>query len=267
MTPDAIDATDATNTIERTSVLGVPVDALTMATALERAVELAKDRTTPSYVVAINPEKTFAIRQSAELAQFVQNAALALPDGVGVVWASRLLNGRKIERVPGADLAEAVCARSGVEGLNLFFYGAKEESSVAAVAELRRRYPDVRIVGRRNGYVKIEEMDALAQEIADSNADVLLVALGSPRQERWIREYAARTKVGLCLGVGGTLDTFAGTVKRAPLSWQKMNLEWLYRLLKQPSRLWRCRLLAYYAAEVLARFFFVKPFARKKTKK
>ncbi|MBR2005741.1 MAG: WecB/TagA/CpsF family glycosyltransferase [Thermoguttaceae bacterium] len=253
-----------TEAIERTRILGIPVDALTMATALERAVELAKDRTTASYAVAINPEKTFAIRQSAELAQFVENAALALPDGIGVVWASRLLNGRKIERVPGADLAEAVCARSGAEGLNLFFYGAKEEASAAAVAELRRRYPDIRVVGRRNGYVKIEEMNALAQEIADSNADVLLVALGSPRQERWIAEYAARTKVGLCLGVGGTLDTFAGTVKRAPLLWQKMNLEWLYRLLKQPTRIWRCRLLACYGAEVFARLLFVKPFVGKR---
>ncbi len=253
----------ATDTIERTRVLGVPVDALTTSTALERAVELAKDRTTASYAVAINPEKTFAIRQNPELARFVENASLALPDGIGVAWASRLLNGRKIERVPGADLAEAVCARSGAEGLNLFFFGAKEEASVAAVAELRRRYPDIRVVGRRNGYVKTEEMDALTQEIADSNADVLLVALGSPRQERWIAEHAARTKVGLCLGVGGTLDTFAGTVKRAPLSWQKMNLEWLYRLLKQPSRIWRCRLLAYFAAEVFVRLFFVKPFTRK----
>lgn len=250
------------NKIERTRVLGAPVDALTMKAAIERAVELAKDRTALSYVVAINPEKTFALRENAELAQFVEGADLALPDGIGVVWASRLLNGRKIERVPGADLAEAVCARSGAEELNLFFYGAKEEASVAAVEELRRRYPDIRVVGRRNGYVKAEEMDALTQEIADANADVLIVALGSPRQEYWIREFAARTNVGLCLGVGGTLDTFAGTVKRAPLAWQKMNLEWLYRLLKQPSRFWRCRRLFYYAVEVAARFL-LKPFARK----
>ncbi len=247
--------------IERLRVLGVPVDALTMETAVERALELAKDRTKPSCVVAINPEKTFAIRQSAELARFVENADLAIPDGVGVVVAARLLNGRKIERVPGADLAEAVCRRSGEAGVNLFFYGAKEEASAAAVAELRRRYPNIRVVGRRNGYAKPEEMDALAQEIADSNADALLVALGSPRQERWICEYAERAKVGLCLGVGGTLDTLAGTVKRAPIAWQKLNIEWLYRLLKQPSRAWRCRRLLYYAAEVAIRFLF-KPFIK-----
>lgn len=251
--------------IERTRVLGVPVDATTMKAAVERALELAKDRMKASYVVAINPEKVFAIRQNPELAQFVENADLAIPDGVGVVGAARLLNGCKIERVPGADLAETVCRRSGEAGLGLFFYGAKEEASVAAVAELRRRYPDIRVVGRRNGYVKMEEMDALAQEIADSNADVLIVALGSPRQERWIRDYAARTKVGLCLGVGGTLDTFAGTVKRAPKAWQKMNAEWLYRLLKQPSRLWRCRRLLYFAVEVLIRYI-LKPFVKKKTK-
>ncbi|MBQ7111470.1 MAG: WecB/TagA/CpsF family glycosyltransferase [Thermoguttaceae bacterium] len=252
----------ATN-IERTRVLGAPVDALTMDLALERAIELAKDRRKLSYVVAINPEKTFALRQNPELAQFVEGADLALPDGIGVVWASRLLNGRKIERVPGADLAEAVCARSGVEGLNLFFYGAKEESSAAAVEELRRRYPDARVVGRRNGYVKTEEMEALTREIADLGADVLLVALGSPRQERWIRDFAARTGVGLCLGVGGTLDTWAGTVKRAPIAWQKLNLEWFYRLLKQPSRFWRCRRLLYYVVEVVARFVFLKPFTHK----
>ena len=109
--------------IERMRVLGAPVDAATMKSALERAIELAKDKTRLSYVVAINPEKTFALRQNAELAQFVEDADLALPDGIGVVWASRLLNGKKIERVPGADLAEAVCSRSGAEGLNLFFYG------------------------------------------------------------------------------------------------------------------------------------------------
>ena len=245
--------------IERLRVLNAPVDVLTMESAINAACGMAKDHSSTQSIVAMNPEKTFAMKKSGEIRDFIENADLVIPDGIGMVLAAKILYGRRFDRVPGADLMQAICAESGKRGVKIFIYGAKEEVNAGAVEKLRERHPDIEIVGRRNGYVKPEEMDGLIDQINASGADVLFLALGSPKQERWIRENAPRLDVGLCMGVGGTLDTITGTVKRAPVLWQRMRAEWLYRFIRQPSRVWRSRRIFLFGWNVLmAKIFGVK---------
>jgi N-acetylglucosaminyldiphosphoundecaprenol N-acetyl-beta-D-mannosaminyltransferase len=237
--------------IERIQVLNVPVDVLTMEKAVECACQLAKDHSATSSIVAVNPEKSFAMRQSEEIREFIENADLVIPDGIGIVFGAKILLGRKMERVPGADLMQEICRVSGKRNVNIFIYGAKEEVNAGAVEKLRKRHPDIQIVGRRNGYVKDNEMEELIHEINTSKADIVFLALGSPRQERWMNIYGSQLNVGACMGIGGTLDTITGTVKRATKWIQKIHLEWLDRFIKQPSRFRRTLVKLHFAGRVL----------------
>ena len=237
--------------IERILVLNVPVDVLTMEKAVDCVCEHSKKHDRVSVVVAVNPEKSFAMQQSDEIRELIENADLVIPDGIGIVFGARILHGRQLGRVPGADLMQEICKVSSDRDIRIYIYGAKEEVNARAVAKLRERHPDIQIVGRRNGYVRDNEMEGLIQEMNDSHADIVFLALGSPRQERWMNTYGPKLNVGVCMGIGGTLDTIAGTVKRAPVFMQKIHLEWFYRLVKQPSRLWRTRLLFLFAVKVI----------------
>lgn len=249
--------------IERIRVLNVPVDVLTMDMAINRVCEMAKNHEKTGYVVAVNPEKSFAMQQSEEIRDFIENADVIIPDGIGIVFGARILNGRKLGRVPGADLMQEICKASGERNVRIFIYGAKEEVNAGAVEKLRQRHSDIQIVGRRNGYVREEEMDDLVREINDSGADIVFLALGSPRQERWMNDYGPKLNSGACMGIGGTLDTITGTVKRAPVFMQKIHLEWFYRLIKQPSRIWRNRLVFLFGFKVLtAKFLRIFPSKR-----
>ena len=237
--------------VKRLNILGQPVDALTFDRALTLASELAQDHEKTSYIVAVNPEKIMTARRSKLVSDFLHNADLAIPDGIGVVVAARLLYGEKLERVAGADLMQELCRVSGSYGLKLFLYGSKEEVNASAAKKLKERFPDVDIVGRQDGYLPEDEYGTLVERINASGADVLFLALGSPMQENWMNRYGASLKVGVCMGIGGTLDTIAGAVKRAPLGWQKARLEWLYRLLRQPTRFWRQRKIFIFASWIV----------------
>jgi N-acetylglucosaminyldiphosphoundecaprenol N-acetyl-beta-D-mannosaminyltransferase len=201
---------------------------------------------------ASNPEKNFSIPADGFLYRMFDRADLLVPDGIGMVLAARILHGRRLSRVPGCELMENICAMSARKGYGIFIYGAKEEVNSKAVETLAKKYPGIRIVGRSNGYVPKEGMDALVEEINGSGAQILFIALGSPAQERWISEYGDRlTTVRVCQGIGGTLDVIAGEVKRAPEIYCRLGLEWLYRLMDDPSRIRRQKLLPVFAALVL----------------
>ena len=237
--------------VKRCNVLGQPVDAVDFAGALAFVDERVKSRSPVGTVLAVNPEKIVTLKQSPFLAEFFRSAALLIPDGIGVVGALRL-QGESVSRVPGADLMQAICGLAANKGYSVFLYGGKEEVSAKAAAELALRYPGIRIVGRRNGYVSPTEQDDLVAEINDSGAQVLFVALGSPRQEEWMSQHMSKLHgVSIIQGIGGTLDTIAGTVKRAPVFWQRIHLEWFYRLLKQPSRAPRQLKLVKFVFDVL----------------
>jgi N-acetylglucosaminyldiphosphoundecaprenol N-acetyl-beta-D-mannosaminyltransferase len=240
---------------ERIKILDTPVDLVDMAGALDFVDHYVASASKPGYILAVNPEKVYALRENPFLKDFFQDAALLIPDGIGMVCAMRLLAGKKVFRVPGADLMQQICARSVGKGHRIFIYGASEEVNRGAVEELQRRYPGINIVGRANGYVKPEEMDALVERINGAGTDILFVALGSPRQEEWLYAHLPKLKLKLAQGIGGTLDTITGHVKRAPQVFQALGLEWFYRLASQPSRAGRQKRLALFVLEVIrARF-------------
>jgi N-acetylglucosaminyldiphosphoundecaprenol N-acetyl-beta-D-mannosaminyltransferase len=235
----------------RIEILGVPVDCIDMRSALDYVDELI-GRGVPSAVIAVNPEKVMKARQDPWLLDQLRQAALLLPDGVGVVWAARFLGLARLERVAGADLCLALCEHARKRRYRVFLYGGSPVVNVAARDGLLQSFPGLQIVGHRHGFVPQQEMAGLIDDINASGAEILFVALGSPRQEFWISTYLPSLKVKVCQGVGGTFDVIAGTVRRAPLGWRDMNLEWAYRLLREPRRITRQIVLPKFAWRVLA---------------
>lgn len=228
------------------------IDPVSLSQALDRVVEFVESGTRPHSIFAVNPEKNFSVPRDPALHDIFRTADLLIPDGIGVVLAARLLYRARLRRVPGADLMQHICQLSARKGYPVFLYGAKEEVSRKAADTLLQRYPGLRIAGRANGYVSDQEMPELVDRINRSGARILFLAMGSPRQEQWFATHApALTSVRVCQGIGGTLDTIAGTVKRAPLIWQKCSAEWLYRLLSEPKRIGRQKVLPLFAAKVL----------------
>lgn len=172
----------------------------------------------------------------------VNRSALSLCDTIGLLLASRARNGPLRERVTGVDLIDPLAERSAARGdLRFFFFGGAPGVAERAAIALRNRYPGVEIVGTRDGYFAPGQSATIVASIVASNANVLLVGLGSPKQEYWLEEHLSATKCGVGIGVGGSFDVVAGMVPRAPLVWRRAGLEWLYRLIRQPSR-WRRQL-------------------------
>jgi len=235
---------------KRVEVLGAPIDCVDMQQALE-AVDQMVMGDTPQTVIAMNPEKVIKAQNDAKLCEWFDKAGLLIPDGIGVVVAARLLTGEKISRVPGAELMPAICEQSLIKGYKLFLLGASREVNNKAVDVLNQRYEGINIVGNLDGYFDDSDIPELIEEINTSGADVLFVALGSPRQELWMEKYLPMTNVKVCQGVGGTFDVLAGNVKRAPYLFRKLNLEWFYRLMAQPKRLLRQTALPKFAYQLL----------------
>jgi N-acetylglucosaminyldiphosphoundecaprenol N-acetyl-beta-D-mannosaminyltransferase len=235
----------------RVDVLGVPVDCVDMPHSLALVRErVAGDRV--CCILAVNPEKVIAAQSEAVLRRALEGAGLLIPDGIGVVWAVRLLWKERLARVPGAELMPAICADGAARGYRLFLFGAGAEVNAEAVAALRRRYPGIDIVGHHHGYVDDAGMGAVIEAINRAGANVLFVALGSPKQELWMEKHLPQLPaVRICQGVGGTFDVIAGRVRRAPAFWRRTHLEWLYRLLAEPRRLLRQTALPRFAWRVL----------------
>lgn len=239
-------------TARRLDILNIWVDAISRSEAGNRTREILHNGRRPHFVFASNPEKNFTVPADPILYDMYRRADILLPDGIGMVMAARLLYGIKLERVPGSEFIFDICEIAREKDYGVYVYGAKEWVSQKACLKLSQRYPDLNIVGRSNGYVPAEAMPELIAEINASKAAVLFVALGSPRQEKWMATYAGQlTSVRICQGIGGTLDTIAGNVKRAPQLWCRHNLEWLYRLLKEPKRIQRQKVLPLFALAVL----------------
>jgi N-acetylglucosaminyldiphosphoundecaprenol N-acetyl-beta-D-mannosaminyltransferase len=211
-----------------------------------------KDGNRAHSIFAVNPEKNFSVPKDPVLYETFRSADLLIPDGIGVVLAARLLHGAHLSRVPGAELMENICALAAEGGYSIFLYGSTPEVNGRAAEALQGRHPDLHIAGRSDGYVKDDEMEGLIAKINESRANILFLALGSPRQERWYATYSDRLKhARICQGIGGTLDTIAGNVKRAPEIWRRFYVEWLYRLLSEPGRIKRQKVLPLFAAKVL----------------
>ncbi len=223
----------------RVNVLGIPVDCVDVGRALE-AVDAMVQGDRPRTILAVNPEKIMKAQSDPVLRDTLVEAGLVIPDGIGVVYAVRLLWKEPIDRVAGADLMPEICAQASQRGYRVFLFGAAPDVNAQAVTILRQRYTGINIVGHRDGYIKEEQMPELIDAINASRAQLLFVALGSPRQELWMEKYLPMLPhVRVCQGVGGTFDVIAGRVYRAPKIVRRANLEWLYRLITQPKRAFR----------------------------
>jgi N-acetylglucosaminyldiphosphoundecaprenol N-acetyl-beta-D-mannosaminyltransferase len=205
----------------------------------EIIIDIAKrmDEGIKSTIIAVNPEKFIAAGKDEKLKNLMNEATYQIPDGVGVLLASRLKGGNIRSRVTGVDMMDRLLRFAAKENKNIFMYGAKEEVVVQAKKNIEKAYPSIQIRGYSNGYQKDQE--ALIHQINHSKAEILFVALGSPRQELWIRDNMEKLEVKVFQGVGGSFDVFAGNVKRAPLLFRKLGLEWFYRLITDPKRIKR----------------------------
>lgn len=220
----------------RIEVLGVGFDNLTMEQAVECAADMiAKEKF--HYAVTPNAEFVQRAQKDEAFCRALNGADMVLPDGIGVVYAAKILGTPLQQRLPGCDFAAELCRWLAQNGKKLFLLGAKPGVAEQAARNLEQKNPGLCVCGVHDGYFK--EDAAVADEIRRAGADVVFVCLGAPKQEYWMIEHGAKTAASLLIGLGGSLDVFAGTVKRAPEVWQKLGLEWLYRLLKQPSRFGR----------------------------
>ena len=217
----------------RTDILGVAFDNVTMAEAVDRAMALL-EREGPHLVVTPNAEIVQQARSDPEFAALIAQADLVLPDGVGVVYASKIL-GRPLKgRVPGVDFAGALMDRMAKLNKRLFLLGAKPGVAEEAARRLAAQHPGLTVCGVHDGYFR--EDAPVVQAIREAGADVVFVCLGAPKQEKWAAAHGGETGARLLVGLGGSLYVFAGQVDRAPESWQRLGLEWLYRTIRQPSR-------------------------------
>jgi len=220
----------------KTDILGVLFDDVTVDEAVESGLRLL-DSPGFHYVVTPNPEFILTAKKDPVFRQTLNSADLSLPDGIGVVYSAKIL-GRPLKgRAPGVEFAQGLMAKLAQNGKRLFLLGAKPGVAQLAADRLRERYPGLVICGVHDGYFK--EDAPVVEEIKAAEADVIFVCLGAPKQELWMAANGPATGAKLAVGLGGCLDVFAGTVQRAPEKWQKAGLEWLYRLIKEPSRFGR----------------------------
>jgi N-acetylglucosaminyldiphosphoundecaprenol N-acetyl-beta-D-mannosaminyltransferase len=244
---------------DRITLMGCQVDNLTMEETLGR-VEGFIASGQPHQHVVVNVDKLVKASRDEELRTIINDCALVNVDGMPVVWASRLLGKPLKERVAGVDLFEALMQRAGEKGWRVFLLGAREEVVSAVKHTYEKKYPKLTIAGYRNGYWKGEQEEAaVVEQIKASEADLLFVAISSPKKEQFLGHYQAQMKIPFAMGVGGTFDVAIGRVKRAPVWMQQSGLEWFYRFLQEPRRMFR----RYFIDDMAFIWLFIKEAARR----
>lgn len=235
-------------------ILGVPIHDVTLDEALDWiAVWVAEGGV--HQIATVNPEFVMTARRDLAFRAVLENADICLPDGVGITLAARYLGRSLRERVAGVDLVERLSARAAREGWRLFLLGAAPGVAERAAAVLCSRNPGLTIAGTYAGSPRVEEEDEIVRRVREAGADILLVAYGAPAQDLWLARNLARTGARVGAGVGGALDYIAGVVPRAPRWMRRVGLEWLYRLIRQPWRWRRQRVLPLYALLILRERF------------
>jgi N-acetylglucosaminyldiphosphoundecaprenol N-acetyl-beta-D-mannosaminyltransferase len=222
--------------------MGIPFNKLTQKELLQSHLYPRINANQRTYIVTANPEIVMQTRTNATYSASVKKADYIIPDGAGVVIASKILGNPIEERVTGFDVMFKLLSYAEKYGLSCYFIGAKKEVNERAVSRVKTQYPGIRIAGSHHGYFK-NDME-VAEQVAAAKPDLIFVALGFPRQENWIADHLHLFDKGVLMGVGGVFDVLAGEVKRAPRPWIKLNLEWLYRLIRQPFR-WKRILKAF----------------------
>lgn len=233
-----------------TSIMGVPFDVIKMEDASNKIMSFFDDG--GSHIICTpNPEIVMEAQNDRRLMDILKAADLVVPDGIGVVWASKFNEVKITERVAGYDLCQSLFKKMAQSGKTVYFFGGAPGVAHKAADKMTLKYKGLKIVGTRNGYFNSTEEKEIIREIKKASPDLLLVGLGAPKQEKWIYENLRFTGAKAAIGVGGSFDVMAGNTKRAPKVFQKLGLEWFYRLLCQPTRIGRMMKLPKFAIKVL----------------
>ncbi|MFN8598428.1 MAG: WecB/TagA/CpsF family glycosyltransferase [Anaerolineae bacterium] len=226
--------------LKAVTILGIPVHDVTMTETLDLIGQFVVEGEVRQ-ICTVNPEFIMAAQNDLEFRQILDRAALNLPDGIGVVWAARRKHQPIRERVAGSDLIYRLAERAADTGWKIFLLGAADGVAEQAAIKLRSLYSGVTIVGTWAGSPRPDDDADAVRRIQASGADIVLVAYGAPKQDKWIDRNLVRTGAKVGIGIGGSLDFVVGTQRRAPHWIQRLNLEWLYRLSREPWR-WRRQL-------------------------
>lgn len=241
------------------TMMGCRIDNLSMEETLVRIEEFIRSGQPHQHVV-VNVDKLVKASRDPDLRRIINECALVNADGMPVVWAARLLGKPLKERVAGIDLFEALMRRAGEKGWRVFLLGACEEVVAAVADTYRRRYPDLAIAGWRNGYWTVDEEAQVAAQVRASSADLLFVAISSPKKEQFLGRWQAEMRIPFAMGVGGTFDVAIGRVRRAPRWMRRAGLEWFYRFLQEPRRMFR----RYFIDDMAFIWLFLKEAAGRK---
>lgn len=235
---------------KKTHVLGVPFDAMTMEQAVAKAKKMLAEEG-QHFICTPNPEIVMEAQKDKELMNILHEADMVIPDGIGVVWASKYSEIRLKERVAGYDLTQNLMAELAATGETFYFFGGAPGVASTAARMMMKKYPGLKVVGVHNGYFDEKEEKKIIQDIKTKSPSILLVGLGAPKQEKWIYDNIRLVGAKVAIGVGGSFDVMAGNVKRAPKIFQKLGLEWFHRLITQPTRWRRMMRLPKFALTVL----------------
>lgn len=229
------------------TVLGIKVNTENYDQLIPKVFERINTKE-KSLIVAINPEKIIKAKNDQALKKLLNEAEFQIPDGIGVILASKIQKGKITSRVTGVDMMMRLCEEAAKRQKPIFLYGGKPGVADKAAEKLKETYPNIIIAGTQDGYEK--DNSKVIEKINEAKPDLLFVAMGSPKQENWINENRDSLHPTIYQGVGGSFDVLAGTVKRAPEAFQKIGMEWFYRLMKEPKRLKRQLALPLFLLEV-----------------
>lgn len=236
--------------MNKVDILGVKVDKFNIPEAVDEIFKMLSENR-PHAVYTPNSEIIMTAYKDEEFRTVLNSADMLTADGIGVVYASKILHNPIEERAAGYDIACGVIERIAETGHGLYLFGGKPGIAEEAQRRLDEKYPFIRIVGTHNGYFTDAEIPEIIEDINNSGANIVFVCLGAPAQEKWINANMHKLNARVLMGVGGTIDVIAGNAERAPEKWCNMGLEWLYRLLKQPKRFFRMMALPKFALTVL----------------
>lgn len=227
-----------TDQFKSVRVMDIDFISTTMDLFLSNAIYPRLAQAQKCFIVTANPEIVIATRQHPTFKETVQSADYVLPDGIGIINAAKMV-GTPIEaRLCGVDVMHHMLEHAAEKGYSVYFIGAKEASNRKAVDNAKKKYPGLVVAGRQHGYTDLND-EAFIKTVVEAEPDIILVALGMMKQEDWIRDHIDRFDKGIFMGVGGSLDALSGVAKRAPSIWIRFQLEWLYRLIRQPKRIIR----------------------------
>ena len=231
-------AVNVINNNDVVNILGLTVNRITMTELLGVANDCIASRK-KLLLGVVNVAKVVNARKDEKLRQSLEEADLIVADGLPIVWLSKLLGDPLPGRIAGIDLMYELLREADQKNYGIYFLGAKAEVVQAVVDKVKREYPGVRVAGFRDGYFNDQQEKAIAEDIRDSNADIIFVAISPPKKEIFLRKWGQVMNVPICHGVGGSFDVFTGVTKRAPLWMQNNGLEWFYRFMQEPRRMWK----------------------------